>query len=121
MSFIGKYRLICSNQFGFRAGTNTSDALIEFLDFAYSTVELGQYLLAVFLDFSKAFDTVNLDILLRKLEHMGFRGLSNRWFESYLRGRTQYVGVGGDESSVSDVSIGVPQDSRWVQCCLSFI
>ena len=94
VSFIEKYSLINPNQFGFRSGRSTSDALLEFLDHACCTLQRGHYLLVTYLDFLKAFDTVNLNILLSKLEHIGFRGVCGRWLTSYLCGRSQYVGIG---------------------------
>ena len=54
-------------------------------------LENGEYVIGVFLDFSKAFDTVDHDILLRKLHHYGIRGNTVRWFESYLKNRKQFL------------------------------
>ena len=64
-----------------------------------------------FLDLSKAFDTVSVNILLNKIEHIGIRGIFNSWFKSYLSFRTQSVCI-NNEMSVSDcLTIGVPQGS----------
>ena len=49
--------------------------------------------LAVFLDLSKAFDTINHNVLLYKLNHYGIRGISNKWFASYLSNRKQYIEI----------------------------
>ena len=65
----------------------------------------------VFLDFQKAFDTVNHKILLKKLEHYGVRGHALKWFTSYLAGRKQYTTVSNIDSQIQDVSHGVPQGS----------
>ena len=65
----------------------------------------------VFIDLKKAFDTVNHDILLDKLNHYGFRGIINDWFSSYLKNRTQATTVGHHVSDKAAVGCGVPQGS----------
>ena len=90
---------------------NTADAILEFLDNTYDSFNESKQLLAIFLDFSKAFDTINHDILMRKLDHMGFRGPIKSWIGSYLRNRKQYVDLGGTSSDTLDVKMGVPQGS----------
>jgi hypothetical protein len=111
MSYIVKYKLLCKHQFGFQANNSTSDALLQFLDHAYGMLHNNECLITIFLDFSKAFDTVDHSILLQKLEHFGFRGNTHSWLKSYLTNRKQYVCMSGEESSLCDVSIGVPQGS----------
>ena len=70
--------------------SNTANA-IEVLDCVYSSLDSKQSTIAVYLDFSKAFDTVNHNILMSKLLHNGIRGVMQHWFESYLSNRKQYV------------------------------
>ncbi len=65
----------------------------------------------VFIDLRKAFDNVDLDILLAKLPSFGVEGVEHQWFRSYLTGRIQSVTVDGDLSDPLPVSIGVPQGS----------
>ena len=67
--------------------------------------------IGVFIDLSKAFDTVNHEILLAKLQHYGTRGTPLKWFESYLSGREQFVNFNGYSSSYKLVKCGVPQVS----------
>ena len=110
-SFISRYNLIKPNQFGFQKNKCTSDAILEFLENVYDSFNENKYYLAVFLDFSKAFDTISHDILLRKLEHMGFRGPIYQWIKSFLTSRKQYVNLGGSSSDILDTKMGVPQGS----------
>jgi hypothetical protein len=65
----------------------------------------------VFLDLSKAFDTISHDILLTKWNFYGVRGLANDWFQSYLSGRKQYTEFMSKSSSILPVECGVPQGS----------
>ena len=65
----------------------------------------------VFLLILKAFDTVNHDILLRKLDHYGIRGNILNWFKSYLTNRKQYVNINGESSKIKEISCGVHQGS----------
>ena len=65
----------------------------------------------VFVDFQKAFDTVNHKILIKKIEHYGIRGTLNKWFESYLKHRKQHVSVLGFDSDNQAINHGVPQGS----------
>ena len=65
----------------------------------------------VFIDLEKAFDTVHHDILLKKLEFYGIRGVCNQWFQSYLNNREQRVKLAGKTSAFKSVTCGVPQGS----------
>ena len=91
-----------------------------FLNYLYPILDSDNYVLSIFLDFTKAFDGVDHSILLSKMYHYGFRGLSYEWFKSYLTGREQYVSVGPSSSIASShvapsnkliISHGVPQGS----------
>ena len=72
-------------------------------------IDKGNIAVGFFVDFQKAFDTVNHKILLQKLEHYGVRGVANDWFSSYLSNRQQYVSIGGANSDVKLMLHGVPQ------------
>ena len=110
-AFLDKYDVLYSNQFGFRRGRSTDDAVLQFTDEVYNAFNKNKYLVAVMLDLSKAFDTVQSDILLGKVECIGVRGVSLEWFRSYLTCRKQFVSVNNENSSVRDIAFGVPQGS----------
>ena len=77
-----------------------------------TSFEKGQFTLRVFIDLSKAFDTVNHNILLHKLEFYGIRGKCLSWFKSYLKDRQQFVSLGSYENSICRIiTCGVPQGS----------
>ena len=70
-------------------------------------MDKGNIAIGVFVDFQKAFDTVNHKILLSKLEHYGIRGIASSWFSSYLFNRQQYVSIGGINSETKPIMHGV--------------
>ena len=75
------------------------------------SLENGEFVIGVYLDFSKSFDTVDHEILLSKLSHYGIRGKSLKWFQNYLSNRKQYVTYNGVSSQVNNITHGVPQGS----------
>ena len=77
-------------QYGFRAKKSTSQAILHFLQYLYKHIDSGN-VFPLFLDFRKAFDCVNHEILLSKLNTCGIRGINLDWFRSYLSNREQYV------------------------------
>ena len=111
ISFINKHNLLYDFQFGFRDRRSTNTAMVYLVDKISNLLDNGDYVLGLFLDFTKAFDTVNHSILLRKLDHLGIRGVPLKWFESYLATRTQYVDFGGVSSDTQYIKCGVPQGS----------
>jgi hypothetical protein len=86
-------------------------AMIQLLDTIISSLDKGELAAAIFLDFSKAFDTVNHSILIRKLNHYGVRGVASKWIESYLSKRSQYCTFNNKSSSPEFITCGVPQES----------
>ena len=103
--------ILVSNQYGFRSGYNTTDCLVDLIDEITKALDDEKYAVSIFLDLSKAFDTVNHSISLSKLDLYGIRGDENQWFRSYLSKRKQKVFVNGVESNFLLVNSGVPQGS----------
>ena len=98
-------------QFGFRQKHSTSHALIHLTDKIREQLHKGNFACGIFVDFQKAFDTVDHQILIQKLNYYGIRGIANNLFSSYLQNRTQFVGINGFDSNVNAICCGVPQGS----------
>ena len=88
-TYLEQNKLLSSCQFGFRLGKSTTTALINFTDHILSNMDGGKVTGVIFLDLKKAFDTVNHEVLIRKLKNLGVSGKSLAWFNSYLTGRSQ--------------------------------
>ena len=111
INFLENHHILFNKQFGFRSKHNTDHAILSIVDKIQNSIEGREYSCGVFLDFSKAFDTVNHNILLMKLEHYGIRGIANEWFRSYLDNRQQIVTVNGISSAKCGTLCGIPQGS----------
>ena len=111
LNYIDKHGILCNSQYGFRKQHSTTLALIDMYDKISSSIDQRKCSVRVFLDLLKAFDTVNHDILLNKLDHYGICGLSLDWFKSYLTNRSQFVEFNGAISSSKFISCCVPQGS----------
>ena len=96
-------------KFGFRQKYLTVYALISLTENIRKNLDEGNIDCGILFDLQKAFDTVEHDIFLSKLQHYVIRGLVNEWFKSYLSNRKQYVSINGYDSSLADVKFRVPQ------------
>ena len=85
--------------------------LIDLTETIRKALDDNEFACGVFLDFKKAFDTVNHKVLLKKLEQYGVRGHAIKWFTSYLSERKQYTTVSNMDSQINKTSYGVPQGS----------
>ena len=99
------------NQFGCRKNYSTFLALMDLVDNISKNINDGNYSIGIFLDLSKAFDTINHNILLDKLCRYGIRGVTLNWFKHYLNDRKQFVSYNNTTSVSMKVTCGVPQGS----------
>ena len=106
-----KNNILYSKQFGFQKGHSTEYAIIQLIDQINNNFENNEFTIGVFIDLSKAFDTVDHRILLKKLIHYGVNGNNIRWFESYLTNRKQFLSFNNKNTNFANITCGVPQGS----------
>jgi hypothetical protein len=104
--------LCTKNQSGFREHHSTETALLDLTNDWLHNMDNGLLYGVLFLDFKKAFYSVNHNILLSKLELYGIRGTSLKWFRSYFSNRKQICSINGKQSDVNELKCGVPQGSN---------
>ena len=109
--YINKNNILSDRQFGFRKDNSTTYLMLDLFDNIYSSKEKGKRPAIIFLDIKKAFDSVNHDILLKKLRHYGINGNVYKWFQSYLSNRYQSTKLGKRISIALLILWGVPQGS----------
>ena len=105
-NFLELHKILYEFQFGFRKCHSTILALMEVLDNIYHHLDRREFIIDIYLDLQKAFDTVNHDILLYKLQNYGVRGIVNQWFKSYLSGRKQITSIRDSYSDIGSVTVG---------------
>ena len=109
--FLENNNVLYDKQFGFRNKHSTTDALIEIIEKIRDAFDKKQFACGIFIDLQKAFDTVNHDILLAKLNYYGVKGTSNMWFETFLKERYQYTTIKEYSSDKLISTHGVTQGS----------
>ena len=110
--YLKDQNVLYNKQLSFRTGHSAEHAIAQFVDQIYEAFEKNEYTLGVFIDLSKAFDTVDHSILLKKLEPYGITDRNYAWIKSYLSNRLQYIQI--DENSRTEFCVlkcGVPQGS----------
>ena len=111
IDFIDSQHILYKFQFGFRKHFSTSHAIISLVEKIRAVLTSGKFMISVFLDLKKAFDTVNHEILIKKLFAYGVRGNILNWFRSYLDHRKQFVFLNNNKSQTKVITCGVPQGS----------
>jgi Reverse transcriptase (RNA-dependent DNA polymerase) len=113
-NFISQFELMNSAQHGFIKNRSTTTALVEFVEKIMNTIDNREEVLGIFYDCTKAFETLNHDLLLFKLHQLGIAGVANNWVKSFLKDRIQIVQTHDNVRSylsgeVAMENIGVPQ------------
>ena len=111
LEYFNKYSILSDKQYGFRKNHSTSLALVDLYDKISTAIDQKEIAVGIFLDLSKAFDTVNHSILFDKLKYYGIRGLALDWVKSYFSNRVQFVQFNDCFSASKNISCGVPQGS----------
>lgn len=111
LNYLETNNLLTPSQYGFRKNKSTRDAIVEFTNDSLMALNDGMCVLGVFIDFAKAFDTIDHTILLDKLKKLGLNSQALNWFSSYFDGRSQLVIMGNYMSNPCKLSVGVPQGS----------
>ena len=110
-NFLTEHNILAMNQFGFRKNYSTFLALMDLVDNISKNIDERNYSIGIFLDLSKAFDTIDHTILLDKLCRYDIRGVTLNWFKHYLNDRKQFVSYNNTTSVSMKVTCGVPQGS----------
>ena len=115
--FLSEHSLLSCKQFGFRKGRSTQDAILNFLNSIYSDLEDGKVPVGICFDLSRAFDSINHELLLKKLCAVGVTGTILNWFRSYLQDRpNQFVLKNKKSGEIMTeqflINVGVPQGSN---------
>ena len=98
-------------QFGFQEGNSTIHPMIHMLNKISNAMNKNEFTVGIFCDLTKAFDTVPIDLMLKKLHKIGICGSILNWFKSYLSDRKQFVSIDSVNSMLRDISLGLPQGS----------
>ena len=109
--FLDINNIITDSQFGFPKNHSPYMALLEMYNNIIAALDTGKFSIGIYINLSKAFDTLNHDILCQKLSHYGIRGMALDWIRSYLYLRKQCVYINSITSSLMTIDCGVPQGS----------
>ena len=105
------HKLLVPNQFGFQKKISTEHCITQLTNYVSDAINQNKFAIGVFLDLQKAFDVVDHNILLGKLENLGIKNKVLEWFRSYLSNRSQIVDINGEISEEAKINISVMQGS----------
>ena len=109
--YLSENSIIYEKQIGFQTSHSIEHAILLLVNQLYQLFDESKFTLGIFIDLSKAFDTVDHKILTKKLELYGIKGCNLGWFESYLSNRKQFITYGDKQTNIETTTCGVPQDS----------
>ena len=109
--YLSENSILYEKQFGFQLSFSTEHAILLLVNQLYQSFDEKKFTLGIFIDLSKAFDTVDHKILTKKLELYGIKGSKLGWFESYLSNRKQFITYGDKQTNIETITCGVPQGS----------
>ena len=110
--YLTENKILYPNQFGFKTEHSTEHAIVQLVDQILESFEYNQYTLGVFIDLSKAFDTVDHSILFKKLELYDVTDRNHSWFKNYLSNRKQFIQINNEENrKLETITCGVWQGS----------
>ena len=107
--YISKLQILNLNQYGFHKNHSPHLAIIDMCNNITISLDDGKTVIGIFIDLSKAFDIVNRNILLDKLQYCGIHSIALQWFKSYLTSKTQYVNLDNINATKNLITFGVPQ------------
>ena len=109
--YLNDSKLLFDNQYGFRSMHSTEYAALELIDRIITQMDNNELPINIYIDLSKAFDTIDHSILINKLEYCGIKGSHLRLLYSYLSNRKQYTEINNTKSNILPITTGVPQGS----------
>ena len=109
--YLSENSILYKKQFGFQTSHSTEHAILLLVNQLYQSFDESKFTLGIFIDLSKAFDTVDHKILAKKLELYGIKNCNLRWFESYLLNGKQFITYGDKQTNIETITCGVPQGS----------
>ena len=110
-NFLTKNNILNDSQYGFGHNRSISIALIKLIEEITSLLDRKLFIICMFIDVNKAFDTIDNNILIKKAENMGLRGISINWLSSYLNNDELCVEIRNNKYSLGDVVCVIPQGS----------
>ena len=109
--YLSENNYLYEKQFDFQAVRSTDHAVIQLISQILQAFDENDYTIGIFIDLSKAFDTVDHHLLLQKLELYGIKNNNLKWFQSYLSDRKQFIKLNNKSTNLEIIWCGIPQGS----------